>query len=135
MIKWRMLRSDTLRRLAAWMACFAILLAALAPSISSALAAGRSHSLALVEICTPGGLARIWLAEQDMRAPEAPSAVHAGQCPFCLPHPGAVAVPVMATLATTVIGVASDFMLPTQRPPASRLSWTRPHSHAPPVFC
>lgn len=129
-----MLRTDALRRLAAWMACFAILLAALAPSLSSVLAAGRSHGLTLVEICTPRGLTRIWLAEQDARAPEVPSTVHAGQCPFCLPHPGAVAIPVTATLAAAVTPVLSDFALPTLPAPPARLSWATPRSRAPPAI-
>jgi hypothetical protein len=73
-------RSHTLRRAAAaWIALCAIVFAAVAPSVSRALAA--SGDAMWVEVCTSDGLKRVAL---DAGSSKTPPAAHAGaDCPFC----------------------------------------------------
>ncbi len=70
------------RRFAAWIACFAILFAALAPSISHAMAASRGD--AWTEICSAAGIKLVAVADgqgdpADVRSPTS----HLEHCPFC----------------------------------------------------
>jgi hypothetical protein len=85
------------RRLTAWIALAAMLLAALAPMVSHALARAPQVARALQDLCTVGG-ARLLVLVPDLvseAAPgaalavdasgEAPSALALIHCPFCLP--------------------------------------------------
>ena len=75
------------RRLTSWLACFAIVLNALAPAISQALAAHDGRSAGWVEICSAAGV-RMVAADDSVPADDA---THAA-CPFCVPHAGSCAV-------------------------------------------
>lgn len=76
-----------IKRFAAWIACLAILLAALAPPISHAIAAKKPSVAAGHEICTADGLQSV-----EKIAPESiqdhqdfpENAMHMEHCPFCL---------------------------------------------------
>jgi hypothetical protein len=80
------------RRFAAWLACCAILFAALAPSISHAMAASLGDTWA--EICGVGGSKFVKVAEVDAGAPasESPTMAHVEHCPFCATHAGSFAL-------------------------------------------
>jgi hypothetical protein len=81
------------RRRAAWIAVFAILLNALAPALSHAVAARLGA--ALLEICTADGLKRVAVHDQGVR-PDVPSGAHAAlgdHCPYCAPHGASVGHP------------------------------------------
>ena len=83
-IRWRM---------QLWLAVFAILLNALAPSISHALAAASGNPAAW-EICradrSQAGLAKIAAAVQDRQAPDQAGSMD--HCGYCLPHAGSYAL-------------------------------------------
>lgn len=88
-----MFMKSTRRRLHIWIACFAILMNALAPTVSHALAA--HDPLGTPQICRPGAtfasspeLAAVILAASVADA----DAAAAGHCPYCLPHAGADAL-------------------------------------------
>jgi hypothetical protein len=67
------------RHLAAWLAFCAILFAALAPSVSHALASARGELM--VEICSPAGSRFVDVNAAQTDAPAA--AAHFEHCPFC----------------------------------------------------
>ena len=72
------------RRITAWIACFAILLAALAPSISHAVAAMKGISYES-EICTSTGVktsATVTGATSNSQ-PASQQSLHFEHCPFC----------------------------------------------------
>jgi hypothetical protein len=83
------------RRLTAWIACFAILLASLAPAVSHALAAAGKGGFSLwAEICSAEG-PRLQNVESHAAHDTAPTehGMHFEHCPFCLTHAGSVALP------------------------------------------
>jgi hypothetical protein len=79
-------------RLAAWIAIFAILLAALAPSVARALSSPQQQAMPWTDICSVGGPQ----IAHDV-APASGSGQHEGMglkhCPFCLTHAGQFALP------------------------------------------
>jgi hypothetical protein len=78
-------------RATAWIAIFAILLAALAPSLARALSSPQK-AMPWTDICSVGGPQ----VAHDV-APESGSGQHEGMglkhCPFCLTHAGQFALP------------------------------------------
>jgi hypothetical protein len=75
----------TARVLTAWIACFAILLVALAPSISYALAAKNVSAKEWTEICTSTGVKQIKQIASENAKPVSPGKhdQHLEDCPFC----------------------------------------------------
>lgn len=121
----------------AWVACFAIMLNLLAPSISHALAASQGQAL-LVEVCGASGVK--WMA---VGAPAGPGSdagpvsadadpLHLKHCQFCLNHAGAYAMP-----ATHAIHFMAAARPPAPAPhypaPSPRLPWSLASARAPPA--
>ena len=78
----------------AWIACLALLMAALAPSVSRAMPArgALAGSDLILEICTEAGMKRLVVegrrpdragAATDPDGPEAPAPVAGMDCPYC----------------------------------------------------
>jgi len=83
-----------------WIACLAILMAALAPTLSRALTVARGDTVPSMEICSvAGGLTMVPL-KFNGQAPDAPqkSTMSMGDCPCCSMHVAALNVTPM-TLA------------------------------------
>jgi hypothetical protein len=131
-----MISSTTLSRKllnrSAWIALFAVLLNALAPTLSYAMAAGRGA--AVVEMCTSFGLKKVVVSKAGEES--APSAMQGIQhCPFCLsadsasaPPPGAVsALPALPDAVSAAVPVSSIIHDPL-------LSWSAAHKRGPPVL-
>lgn len=77
------------RRITAWIACFAILLLSLAPSVSHALAAPDS-TVSFTEICSVAGLKTV---KADSPVPSSPhQQLHFEHCPYCSLHAGSFAI-------------------------------------------
>lgn len=120
------------RAFASWMAMVAILMAALAPTLSQAWAAQSGSPL--LEICTANGTK--WIQQSDgTTAPtqtpgEGPLSKH---CPYCLSQAQAPAIPVsplsMALLPTLPALLPTAF-LQTPRP---LFTWLPVQSRAPPL--
>lgn len=72
------------RVVTAWMACFAIMLVALAPSISHALGAKKASTKEWTEICTSTGVKQVKLTGEGAE-PFSPGKhdQHSEDCPFC----------------------------------------------------
>jgi hypothetical protein len=108
------------RRWTAWIACLAILLASLAPSISYAVSAARLVNspfqseicsvIKLKEVQADGSLQAGYAEERDSNAVTSDgdsqhsshhpvSDIHFEHCPFCFTHAGSFALPASETLA------------------------------------
>lgn len=138
----RMGMHRTTRHLAAWIGSFAILLAALAPSISHALAAANGGRTTLMEICSITTTKFVEVAEvaevadnqsNTSPAPAEKSGMHFEHCPFCLSHAGSFALLPVSTFAMpVVIGVpALPFLF--YQSPRPLFMWTTAQSRAPPA--
>lgn len=122
------------RRFAAWIACLAILFAALAPTLAHAVLASPGQSWA--EVCSVSGARMVQVGgdQGNMADPLSKQSLHVEHCPFCATHAGAFALPGG--------GRALSFALPAtpQRHPTLFLQaphplpvWTTAQSRAPPA--
>ena len=119
-------------RLTAWIAIFAVLLAALAPGLARALSSPQ-QAMPWSEICSVGG---------PRVAPDALPDSGAGQhdgkvfkhCPFCLNYAGHFVLP--ATPLDFSPAIDHDTALPCALVATSspRLAWASPPSRAPPAI-
>ncbi len=125
------LTRNLLRR-AAYFALFAVLLNALAPTLSYAMAAGKS--MAVVEMCTSFGLKKVLVSQSGDESDT--SAAHGiKHCPFCLsadqtPPPLAAASSAAPIPPDTSLAVADG------RPfvPDPLLFWSSAHKRGPPAL-
>lgn len=87
-------------RFAAWIACFAMLFAALAPSVSHALSLSRGETW--TEICSVGGkkFVKVSVDQGGIADPAAPDSIRVEHCPFCATHVDSFALP--PTLGFTI---------------------------------
>ncbi len=123
-------------RFASWIACFAILMASLAPSISHAVAAAKSVPNAWMEICTVTGSKMVTVdADQDAQT-SAPveKTMHFEHCPFCLNHTVSAEMPPAADFVMPVI--SGDHVLPSlfYQSPRPLFAWAVAQPRAPPAF-
>jgi hypothetical protein len=117
------------RRISAWIACFAILLASLAPSISHAIEAA-SKTGSLDEICTVAGLKTVTAVPADSPAQKQ---LHFEHCPFCATHAGSFALPPPADLTLPVVSVFPAYPSLFYQAPHPFFVWTTAQSRAPPL--
>lgn len=121
------------RRLSTWIACFAVLFASLAPTVSHALATDSSHAF-WAEICSVDGLRLI--KTTDGVTPEAPAPANGGMhfehCPFCLTHADSLAL--LPTPAMTVPVADNGRQHPSlfYHAPRPLFAWTAAQPRAPP---
>jgi len=124
-----------MRRFAAWIACCAILLAALAPAISHAFVS-HEKSQAWIEICTAQGIKLVQVgAEHSPEAPEPqPPVDHFEHCPFCNPSNVANGLPPGADIVFATIEYHRVFPALFYQAPEGLFVWTPAASRAPPVL-
>ncbi|MCG2583074.1 DUF2946 domain-containing protein [Massilia sp. TS11] len=109
-------------RFAAWLACVAVLLAALMPSVSHLLAANPATA-PLVELCSADSV------KKDMAG-----AGHLEHCAYCATHDGSLG------LAPTLLGALPLPLARHEVPqlflhsPQPLFAWATPQSRAPPVL-
>lgn len=131
--------SRTTRRFTAWIACFAILLASLAPSISHAVEAARHGTSFWADECDILGEAHD-AAKHDGNAGEShggpshvPGGLHFEHCPFCLTHAGSFA---LVQSSSPPVYQASDppgWAGLSFQAPRLRLVWLTAQTRAPPA--
>ncbi|WP_251373313.1 DUF2946 domain-containing protein [Janthinobacterium sp. JC611] len=123
------------RRFAAWIACFAILLAALAPSISRAVANAKQESgSGWAEICSVAGI-RFVQVDDDGAADgkSGGKAMQMEHCAFCSTHAGSVGLPPASpVLPLLVASGTAIFPALYYRSPAPLFIWSAAQSRAPP---
>lgn len=118
-----------------WLTTIAVMLSALAPSISFASRAIQGADIDFASICTATGLK--WVNNKSGEILEsAPasgdSAVHAERCEACLTHPLAILPVSQVTLYTPVISITrlpSLFFLA----PRTLFAWSQANPRAPPT--
>jgi hypothetical protein len=117
--------------LVSWIAALAVLMSALAPTLSYALVSGSSDGLS--QICTARGARSL----RDPAAPgkAAPSPLDKAapdNCPYCSLHVDAVLPDAgLSSLECVSLGAAHAGRLEL-RPTRSGTAWLRPRSQAPP---
>ena len=132
-----MLMNTMTRRWAAWAACIAILMAALAPSVSHALARARGVDIAWMEVCSTTGLKVVQAASADGES-GAPSSsdgkMQAAQCPFCSTHAAVFLLPPSAVRPFPLAG--NTRLLPSlfYQSPAPQFIWSSASSRGPPAL-
>ncbi|MBW3501936.1 DUF2946 domain-containing protein [Janthinobacterium sp. NKUCC08_JDC] len=127
------------RRFAAWIACFAILLAALAPSISQAVASAKQESgSGWAEICSVAGIRFVQLVQAGDGAADEKSGDKVMQmehCAFCSTHAGSVGLPPTSpVLPLLVASGTAIFPALYYQSPAPLFIWSTAQSRAPPAL-
>ncbi|WP_025916890.1 DUF2946 domain-containing protein [Herminiimonas sp. CN] len=123
-------------QLRVWIACFAILLNALAPSISHAISARDGQASAWVEVCTAGGSKRVAVAPVTPAdtAPSDHSIAHQSEhCPFCMSHAGSFSLPPPSMAPLAASGGHALFPALFYRSPRPLFSWATANPRAPPA--
>ena len=125
------------RRFAAWIACFAILLAALAPSISRAVANAKQESgSGWAEICSVAGIRFVQVVEDGTTedGKSAGKAMQMEHCAFCSTHAGSVGLPPTSpVLPLLVASGTAIFPALYYQSPSPLFIWSTAQSRAPPV--
>jgi Protein of unknown function (DUF2946) len=132
------LRLRTLQnKLSVWLAAFAILMAALAPSISQAVAARDGAKSSWIEVCSTGGSKFVRVlsdGQVEHGQPNSESSPHTGGCPFCgfhselaLPSAQATLTLSASPLDTRLHGIDLCVFISSWRWPSAR-------SRAPPIL-
>nr|WP_315396011.1 DUF2946 domain-containing protein [uncultured Duganella sp.] len=114
-------------RIAAWLACLAMLFAVLAPSISRATAVGG-----WTEICTSAGMKLVKLADDGTRAPSG-SLMQGEHCPFCAHHADLAGPVPQAPAMAHPIGLGEIVPRLFLQAPRPLFTWTPAQSRAPPA--
>lgn len=121
-------------RLTAWIACFAVLLATLAPSISHALSAAQASNAGWAEICTFTGIKMVKVEHPEHHDSSAPTemGLHFEHCPFCFTHGGSVGL--LPTAGFLIPAASRDEALPPlyYHAPRPLFIWAAAQSRAPP---
>ena len=123
-------------RAAAWIASFAILWAALAPSISHALAAYTGGPAGTVLVCTSMGYKWVSVAtgkERDASGETEKSSSHFERCAFCGTHGGSVALLPAGAFTAPVIDATHLTPSLFRHAPRPLFAWSASRSRAPPI--
>lgn len=123
--------THSLMRRFAWIALFAVLLNAIAPTLSYVMAAGKG--MAVVEVCTSFGLKKVLVSQNDSGDTSAAHGIK--HCPFCLsadPTPPAPAKHAAVAFVPAEKSIAVATALPAIHNPL--LSWSAAHKRGPPAL-
>ena len=120
------------RRFAAWIACIAMLFAALAPSISQAMSALPGDTF--TEICSTSGskFVKVTASTDDASHQSKHNVVHVEHCPLCATHAGTFALPPSAGFIIPLIETQETHPLLFFQAPHPLAIWTAAQSRAPP---
>jgi len=121
------------RRLQIWIACFAILLNALAPTIAHALSAVHGSGPA-IEICTADGVKYVSLdGSAPLQSPLDAVLHHLEHCPFCVGDASAPPLPPAFVVPLALTGGHAIFPSLYYQAPAPLFAWSQSHPRAPPA--
>ncbi|MEO8600505.1 MAG: DUF2946 domain-containing protein [bacterium] len=124
-----------------WIACFAMLLNALAPSISHAVTAWNNTSSTsnasspMMEICTMNGMQSMAaIPGQTAGDPSGPrDAGTGGHCPFCLPHASGIGLLPADFPVLPIVAGHDVFPHLFYHAPYRLFSWTAANPRGPPL--
>lgn len=118
--------------LTVWIACFAILLNALVPSISYALTARKHSASPSMEICSMGK--SMSSRSSFKHTSDKTDANGARHCTFCLPHAGSFALPPPAVPCCAVAAGHDLFPSLFYLSPQPLFSWAAANPRGPPLL-
>ncbi len=123
------------RRWTAWLAVCAILLGALAPTVSHGMRAWAHAPITWVEVCSSTGNKLIAVTMGEHAGDGLPSGEHAGEhCPFCLvPDHDAVLLPAWPCMLALSTPVASELPFLFLHAPRGLFAWAPSQARAPPT--
>jgi len=120
--------------IAAWIACFAILFAALAPTVSHALATSGNDTSLWTEICTAAGLKLVKSeAGTDQHDEQSQLATGMEHCPYCLPQGAMPGLPSPPLTILPAAQAASSLPILFYQAPRPLFVWATAQSRAPPT--
>lgn len=120
------------RRFAAWLACFAILFAALAPTVSHALELRSNPASPWAEVCGADGLKLSKPADDAGSRSPSNAGLHLEHCPFCYTHAGTFGLPPSASLILPVAAGKAIAPALFYQSPRPLFIWNTAQSRAPP---
>ena len=122
-------------RFAAWLACIAILVASLAPTVSLALSAERTGA-SLGELCGATGAKRfsIWADNLPDPSPVKKDGQHFKHCLFCQLLGALAGLPPADGFMLPVPGIAHRVALLPSFPPRPQVAWAAGQPRGPPAF-
>jgi hypothetical protein len=122
------------RRCAAWIACLAMLFAALAPSVAHAMAASRGEVWA--EICSVAGIKLVKTSTGDAAAAaqDQQQSLHVEHCPFCATHADSFALLPGHSFSIPVLDAPELHPRLFFQAPHPLPIWTSAQSRAPPAL-
>ena len=120
------------RRITGWIAVLAILLAALAPALSHALASASGSQW--VEICTAQGSKWVQAGEDGAERGTPPSAHVLEHCPYCSLHAPTLGLPLVQHLAALPLRLSHQVPLAFLAAPRTLHAWVSAQPRAPPLF-
>lgn len=119
------------RRLTTWLAALAILFAALAPSLSHALASASGSDW--IEVCTIQGSK--WIATGEDGSERGPASAHVlDHCPYCSVHAPTLGLPPANDSVQPPSRRAHEVPLAFLAAPRTLHAWVSAQPRAPPVF-
>jgi hypothetical protein len=123
------------QRFTAWIACFAILMAALAPSISHAVAASGNKSFSpSSEICTAHGSKSLKAAGKPLHnSAPAEHRTHFEHCPFCFTHSPSFGLPPSGEIVIPLATGSPVLPFLFNHSPRPLFAWAAVQPRAPPV--
>ena len=124
-------------RLTAWIACIAILLGALAPTVSFAVSWASGGELRWVEVCTTSGV-KLVPVDADRALGEDGSSSDglfaAERCPLCFIQGGLLALPPSPGMSLPVLSGRDPFSAVHYRAPPPLFLWAASNPRAPPAL-
>ena len=123
-------------RLTAWIACCAMLLSVLAPSISHALAAGNQDGTGWVEICSTMGVKSVKVANAVAADSQLPAKGHSASehCPSCFTHTEVLLLSPAISFVLPLNPDAPAFPPLFYQSPRPLFLWTKAPSRGPPIL-
>lgn len=132
------------RRLTAWIASFAILLGALAPTISHALVRAGGEGTRWVEVCTISGLKLVAIdADRGAGRGAGIGADEDGQggsgllatepCPYCATHADNFGLPPALGMSLARVRIPDSLPPLYYHAPRPLYAWAAAHARAPPL--
>ncbi|WP_219117699.1 DUF2946 domain-containing protein [Janthinobacterium sp. UMAB-56] len=118
-----------------WIACIAIFLATLAPTLSRALTVASGMAVPSLEICSVAGGMQAMRARDDAQEPSAPekSGMRMGDCPCCSMHADTLSIPPTSLVLASgelITGLLPELFYQSATP---LFAWTPVQPRGPPA--
>jgi hypothetical protein len=120
------------RCLLAWIACLAVLLNALMPAVSHAMAAHQDEPAAWAAICSASGT-KFAPSPFDQTGEQNSGFMDMAHCPYCLTHAGSTGTLPAPAIALVQAETSSASPIPSYLLPVPLNSWAKGSPRAPPL--